>query len=80
VLVDTVFRSSQKKFCGNAGGAVDCVLTGEGETAITGLLDALTQGRANLKTRSRLRNTQSPRPAARFRAVARRLVASPRPG
>ena len=33
----------------HAGGAVDCVLTGEGETAITGLLDALTQGRANLK-------------------------------
>jgi hopanoid C-3 methylase HpnR len=33
----------------HAGGAVDCVLTGEGETAITGLLGALTQGRANLK-------------------------------
>ena len=25
----------------HAGGAVDCVLTGEGETAITGMLDAL---------------------------------------
>ncbi|HET9367258.1 MAG TPA: hopanoid C-3 methylase HpnR [Candidatus Udaeobacter sp.] len=33
----------------HAGGAVDCVVTGEGETAITGLLDALTQSRANLK-------------------------------
>src|SRR6266516_2773372 len=33
----------------HAAGAVDCVLIGEGETAITGLLDALTQSRASLK-------------------------------
>ena len=33
----------------HAAGAVDCVLTGEGETAITGLLDALAQGQPNLK-------------------------------
>ena len=33
----------------HAGGAVDCVLTGEGETAITGLLDALAENRRNLK-------------------------------
>src|SRR5207237_8857672 len=31
-----------------AGGAVDCVLTGEGETAITGLLDALGENPPNL--------------------------------
>jgi magnesium-protoporphyrin IX monomethyl ester (oxidative) cyclase len=34
----------------HAGGAVDCVLTGEGETAITGLLDALTENPPNLKS------------------------------
>jgi hopanoid C-3 methylase len=33
----------------HAAGAVDCVLTGEGETAITGLLDALTGNPPNLK-------------------------------
>src|SRR5213076_2840936 len=33
----------------HAGGAVDCVLTGEGETAITGLLDALGENPPNLK-------------------------------
>jgi hopanoid C-3 methylase len=33
----------------HAAGAVDCVLTGEGETAITGLLDGLAQGQPNLK-------------------------------
>jgi hopanoid C-3 methylase len=33
----------------HAGGAVDCVLTGEGETAITGLLDALAGNPPNLK-------------------------------
>jgi len=33
----------------HAGGAVDCVLTGEGETAITGLLDALSENPPNLK-------------------------------
>ena len=32
----------------HAGGAVDCVLTGEGETAITGLLDALGKNSPNL--------------------------------
>src|SRR5207253_1568100 len=32
----------------HAGGAVDCVLTGEGETAITGLLDALGENPPNL--------------------------------
>jgi radical SAM superfamily enzyme YgiQ (UPF0313 family) len=30
----------------HADGAVDCVLTGEGETAITGLLDAIAQNHA----------------------------------
>jgi len=33
----------------HAGGAVDCVLTGEGETAITQLLDALKQNQRDLK-------------------------------
>ena len=33
----------------HAGGAVDCVLTGEGETAITGLLDALEKNGRDLK-------------------------------
>jgi hopanoid C-3 methylase len=33
----------------HAGGAVDCVLIGEGETAITGLLGALTENPPNLK-------------------------------
>ena len=33
----------------HAGGALNCVLTGEGETAITGLLDALTENLPNLK-------------------------------
>ena len=33
----------------HADGAVDCVLTGEGETAITGLLDAIAQNRRDLK-------------------------------
>jgi hopanoid C-3 methylase HpnR len=33
----------------HAGGAVDCVLTGEGETAITSLLDALAQNQPNLR-------------------------------
>ena len=33
----------------HAAGAVDCVLIGEGETAIAGLLEALTQSRASLK-------------------------------
>src|SRR5581483_5579731 len=33
----------------HANGAVDCVLIGEGETAITGLLDALTDSPPNLK-------------------------------
>jgi hopanoid C-3 methylase len=33
----------------HAAGAVDCVLTGEGETAISGLLDALAQSPPNLK-------------------------------
>src|SRR5512133_3025698 len=33
----------------HAGGAVNCVLTGEGETAITGLLDAVTDSPPNLK-------------------------------
>jgi hopanoid C-3 methylase len=33
----------------HAGGAVNCVLTGEGETAIIGLLDALTDSPPNLK-------------------------------
>ena len=32
----------------HASGAVDCVLIGEGETAITGLLDGLAKDRANL--------------------------------
>ena len=32
----------------HAAGAVDCVLTGEGETAITGLLNALSNGRRDL--------------------------------
>jgi len=32
----------------HASGAVDCVLIGEGETAITGLLDGLSKDRANL--------------------------------
>src|SRR5437763_16079950 len=32
----------------HAAGAVDCVLTGEGETAITGLLDALGKNSPNL--------------------------------
>jgi len=34
----------------HADGAVDCVLTGEGETAITGLLEALQQDPPNLKS------------------------------
>jgi hopanoid C-3 methylase HpnR len=34
----------------HAAGAVDCVLIGEGETAITGLLDALTENPPNLKS------------------------------
>ena len=34
----------------HGGGAVDCVLIGEGETAITGLLDALTESPPNLKS------------------------------
>jgi hopanoid C-3 methylase len=33
----------------HAAGAVDCVLIGEGETAITSLLDALAKDRANLR-------------------------------
>jgi len=33
----------------HASGAVDCVLTGEGETAIAGLLDALKQNQRDLK-------------------------------
>ena len=33
----------------HSAGAVDCVLIGEGETAITSLLDALAKDRANLK-------------------------------
>jgi len=33
----------------HAGGAVDCVLAGEGEAAITGLLDALRQNQRDLK-------------------------------
>ena len=33
----------------HADGAVDCVLTGEGETAISGLLDAIAQNRRDLK-------------------------------
>ena len=33
----------------HAGGAVDCILTGEGETAITGLLDALAGNPLDLK-------------------------------
>src|SRR5215468_9235134 len=33
----------------HAGGAVDCVLTGEGETAIVGLLDGLAKDRADLR-------------------------------
>src|SRR5947199_1964104 len=33
----------------HADGAVDCVLTGEGETAITGLLDAIARNRRDLK-------------------------------
>src|SRR6516162_6382168 len=33
----------------HADGAVDCVLTGEGETAITGLLDAIAENRRDLK-------------------------------
>ncbi len=33
----------------HAAGAVDCVLIGEGETAIAGLLEALAQGQPNLK-------------------------------
>jgi radical SAM superfamily enzyme YgiQ (UPF0313 family) len=33
----------------HADGAVDCVLTGEGETAITGLLDAIAHNRRDLK-------------------------------
>ena len=33
----------------HADGAVDCVLTGEGETAITGLFDAIAQNRRDLK-------------------------------
>jgi radical SAM superfamily enzyme YgiQ (UPF0313 family) len=33
----------------HAAGAVDCLLTGEGETAITGLLDALEQNQRDLK-------------------------------
>src|SRR5438874_3681737 len=33
----------------HAGGAVDCILTGEGETAITGLLDALAENPPDLK-------------------------------
>ena len=33
----------------HAGGAVDCILTGEGETGITGLLDALAENPPNLK-------------------------------
>jgi len=32
----------------HAEGAVDCVLTGEGETAITGLLDVIAQNRRDL--------------------------------
>ena len=34
----------------HAGGAVDCVLTGEGETAITELLDALGENPPNLNS------------------------------
>src|ERR1700756_179205 len=33
----------------HAGDAVDCVLTGEGETAITGLLEALQKNRGDLQ-------------------------------
>jgi radical SAM superfamily enzyme YgiQ (UPF0313 family) len=34
----------------HAAGAVDCLLIGEGETVITGLLDALTENPPNLKS------------------------------
>src|SRR5437762_6626255 len=36
----------------HSAGAVDCVLIGEGETAITSLLDALAKDRANLDRKS----------------------------
>src|SRR5215468_2100180 len=39
-----------EEILGHAAGAVDCVLTGEGETAIAGLLDALAESPRNLKS------------------------------
>jgi radical SAM superfamily enzyme YgiQ (UPF0313 family) len=63
----------------HAAGALDCVMTGEGETAITGLGCSRPKS-AKPEERSRLRNTRPSRPTARIRKIARRLVACTRPG
>jgi len=55
----------------HADGAVDCVLTGEGETAITGAVGRDRAKPTRPETGSWLRDTQSPQSAAGVRQVAR---------
>ena len=54
----------------HAAGAVDCVLIGEGETAITSLLDAARQRSGEPEGGAWLRNTRSSRAAANLREIA----------
>ena len=54
----------------HTAGAVDCVLIGEGETAITSLLDALAKDRANLREVPGCVTPRSSRAAASLREIA----------